>query len=240
VSAFVQVKHPLKNQAAGDRACCINFLSKSFARLPVFVINPSLNHLKCSAQNSARSGFLPQPSAKHAPPRLGVAAAAVAVFSAFATKTLLELLGLSIPTSMSLAFMIAVSKLKSNWTKTRQFAPLADSPVARRRFLRTEHLVGKVKNEYQEGTCVLRIFALSILVVLAFHSTRADNGEKDLDFTKYTPQGINLTDEYFKLLESNPQIPNDYKKMKVILIEGIMANYVEVAGKYFCLCDVGA
>ncbi|HEX4925523.1 MAG TPA: hypothetical protein VFV50_15625 [Bdellovibrionales bacterium] len=78
---------------------------------------------------------------------------------------------------------------------------------------------------------MLRTFLSFAFVLTVSITGRADTGAEYLDFTKYQPQGINLTEHYFKLLQNTPQVAADLKNVKVVLIEGIMANYVEVVGK---------
>lgn len=55
-----------------------------------------------------------------------------------------------------------------------------------------------------------------------------------IDFTTYKPVGVDVTSTYRKLYEGGLDLPADLqelRKYKVILVEGIMSNYVDFVGK---------
>jgi triacylglycerol esterase/lipase EstA (alpha/beta hydrolase family) len=58
-----------------------------------------------------------------------------------------------------------------------------------------------------------------------------------IDFSKYNPQGINVTARYRELMKDPPNVSGSLKNYKIILIQGIMGNYVSMMNaiimKYF-------
>jgi hypothetical protein len=52
-----------------------------------------------------------------------------------------------------------------------------------------------------------------------------------VDFVKYQPKGNNVTERFVQLMSNPPENIPELKDMKVLLVEGIMGNYVDVMGK---------
>lgn len=54
-----------------------------------------------------------------------------------------------------------------------------------------------------------------------------------IDFRTYQPQGINVTEDYLKFMADPQPVTEDLKGVRVILVEGVMGNYVDTVGKWF-------
>jgi hypothetical protein len=54
-----------------------------------------------------------------------------------------------------------------------------------------------------------------------------------IDFRTYQPQGINVTEEYRKFMANPQSVSADLAGVRVILVEGVMGNYVDTVGKWF-------
>jgi hypothetical protein len=80
---------------------------------------------------------------------------------------------------------------------------------------------------------VIRLLSISFVLLALSHNVRAENGKGNtdyIDFTKYKPVGVNLTEKYLDLFEKNGDIATPLKGVQVLFIEGILANYVHIVG----------
>jgi triacylglycerol esterase/lipase EstA (alpha/beta hydrolase family) len=65
---------------------------------------------------------------------------------------------------------------------------------------------------------------LAFVISFAFSQQLLAGGT--VDFETYQPQGIDLTARYQEFLKQPPQISNELKNVKVIMVQGIMGDYI--------------
>lgn len=74
-------------------------------------------------------------------------------------------------------------------------------------------------------------FTSLFAIVLVLITLQAKS--QSIDFRTYQPQGTNRTQEYFQYMETPADVSHDLQGFKILLVEGIMGNYVDTVGKWF-------